>query len=135
MAEHFFAANDDLATDLPERDDRPAAQNWDSDRNGNPLARQWSGDYSWIVTVVPTTTAARKGLARNPEAFAYDVSVVVFYKRTLPEKRFGRHIPLTGQDDESKRSAIDGRPRARRRGQHFFKRPQWRRASLEGLAR
>ena len=50
-----------------------------------PLARKWTGDYSWIVTVVPTTNAARDGMARNPEGFAYDVSVVVFYKRVLPD--------------------------------------------------
>ena len=46
---------------------------------------QWTGDYSWIVSVVPTTNAARDGMARNPEGFAYDVSVVVFYKRVLPD--------------------------------------------------
>jgi hypothetical protein len=83
-AEHYFRGGDDLATDLPDRDDRPAAQNWDVDKNGTPLARQWTGDYSWLVTVVPTTNAALEGIARNPEGFAYDVSVVVFYKRVLP---------------------------------------------------
>jgi hypothetical protein len=85
MAEHFFRGNDDLTTDLPDRDDRPALQNWDVDANGKPLGRQWTGDYSWLVTVVPTTFAALEGMARNPESFAYDVSVVVFYKRALPE--------------------------------------------------
>jgi hypothetical protein len=84
-AGHYFRGSDDLTTDLPSRDDRPAAQNWDVDRNGVPLARQWTGDYSWLVTVVPTTNAARDGMARNPEGFAYDVSVVVFYKRVLPD--------------------------------------------------
>jgi hypothetical protein len=88
MAEHFFRGNDDLTTDLPERDDRPAQQNWDlADAGGGtmaPLARQWAGDYSWIVSVVPTTNAARDGMARNPEGHTYDVSVVVFYKRVLP---------------------------------------------------
>ncbi len=84
MAEHFFRGNDDLATDLPPRDDRPAIQNLGQFRAQTPLARQWTGDYSWIVTVVPTTNAARNGMARDPEGFAYDVSVVVFYKRVLP---------------------------------------------------
>jgi hypothetical protein len=86
-AEHYFRGNDELGTDLPARDDRPARQNWDiADSNGSPLplARQWQGDYSWLVTVVPTTNAARNGLARNPEGHSYDVSVVVFYKRVLP---------------------------------------------------
>jgi hypothetical protein len=90
-ADHYFRGSDDLATDLPERDDRPAEQLWEGlDQNGDgkidtPLAQQWSGDYSWIVTVVPTSHAALEGMARNPESFAYDVSVVVFYKRVLPE--------------------------------------------------
>jgi hypothetical protein len=89
MAEHYFRANDDLAADLPARDDRPARQNWDIVDGGSgntlPLARQWVGDYSWIVTVVPTTNAARNGLAQNPEGHTYDVSVVVFHKRPLPQ--------------------------------------------------
>jgi hypothetical protein len=88
MAEHLFRGTDELATEFPDRDDRPAAQNWDVLVNNSggsmPLARQWVGDYSWIVCVVPTTSAARDGMARNPESFAYDVSVVVFYKRPLP---------------------------------------------------
>ncbi|MEX2310525.1 MAG: hypothetical protein WD738_23360 [Pirellulales bacterium] len=88
MAEHYFRGHDDLATDFPQRDDRPAVQNWDRTTVGGtqmPLSRQWTGDYSWIVTVVPTTNAARDGMARNPEGHSYDVSVVVFYKRPLPD--------------------------------------------------
>jgi hypothetical protein len=89
MAEHYFRRSDDLSTELPDRDDRPVHQNWDYvenlDGSKSPLARQWTGDYSWIVTVAPTTNAARDGIARNPESHAYDVSVVVFHKRALPE--------------------------------------------------
>jgi hypothetical protein len=84
-AEHYFRGNDDLTTDLPDRDDRPASQNWDIDKNGTPLARQWKGDYTWLVTVLPTSNRALEGIGGNPEGFAYDVSVVVFYKRVLPE--------------------------------------------------
>lgn len=90
MAAHYFRGSDDLAYDFPSRDDRPAMQNWDFDdtnKNGKAdpgepaVARKWTGDYSWIVTVLPTTNAARNGMARNPESFTYDVSVVVFHKR------------------------------------------------------
>jgi hypothetical protein len=91
VAEHFFRGKDDLATEFPPRADHPAAQTWDRfDPDGTgpmglqPLSRQWTGDYSWIVSVVPTSNAARDALARSPESYAYDVSVVVFYKRTLP---------------------------------------------------
>ena len=48
------------------------------------MARSWAGDYSWIATVVPTTLAARNGIATSPGSFEYNVSVVVFYKRLLP---------------------------------------------------
>ena len=87
MAAHHFRGRDDLAFDLPDRDDRPAEQNWDitTDVNGTPipLARQWTGDYSWLATVVPSTSAARNAMATNPESYSYDVSVVVFYKRVM----------------------------------------------------
>lgn len=90
MASHIFRGSDDLTTDLPSRTDRPARQNWqaaDLDSDGfidDPLARSRIGDYSWIVSVVPTTNAARDALTSNPEGFSYDVSVVVFHKRVLP---------------------------------------------------
>jgi hypothetical protein len=87
MASHYFQGSDDLSTDLPDRDDQPALQTWEIATVANtkvPLARNWQGDYSWIVTVNPTTAAARDGMARDPESHAYDVSVVVFYKRVLP---------------------------------------------------
>jgi hypothetical protein len=85
LAESVARAADDLVSELPARDDRPASQKWDVDSaSGAPLARQWTGDYSWIATVTPPTNAARNGMAHNPEGFDYDVSVVVFYKRSLP---------------------------------------------------
>lgn len=89
VAEHYFRGSDDLTVDFPARDDRPGMQNWDTKVSNAgdtvPLARKWTGDYSWIVTVTPPTNAARDGMTTNPEGFAYDVSVVVFYKRLLPD--------------------------------------------------
>jgi hypothetical protein len=98
VAEHYFRGSDDLVTDFPDRDDRPASQNWEvlvANNVTHPMARQWTGDYSWIVCVVPTTYAARNGMAQNPESFSYDVSVVVFYKRSLPAVP-----PATGTDSD-----------------------------------
>src|SRR4051812_12681931 len=92
MAESLFRGNDDLSVELPTRDDRPGIQTWDVS-GSMPLARKWAGDYSWIVSVVPTTNAARDGMVRNPEGFAYDVSVGAFRKQTL-----ARGPPLTNQD-------------------------------------
>jgi Tfp pilus assembly protein PilV len=94
VAERMFSSNDDLATDLPEKGDQPATQsfrlasadlNGDGNNKNDPLARQSRGDYSWIISVTPDGTAARDALARNPESFDYEVSVVVFYKRVLPK--------------------------------------------------
>jgi Prokaryotic N-terminal methylation motif len=40
MASSYFRGDDDLATDLPARDDRPAKQIWEISTTGTPLARQ-----------------------------------------------------------------------------------------------
>ena len=77
-----FSSQDNLALELPDRDDLPARQNWLT-VGGVPLARQWRGDYSWIVTVVPPTSEARDALAYGGRGHDYDVSVVVFYKRRI----------------------------------------------------
>jgi hypothetical protein len=52
-----------------------------------PLNRQLTGDYSWLISVVPQSSEARNGLVTNPNSYAYDVSVVVFYKRVLPTEK------------------------------------------------
>jgi type II secretory pathway pseudopilin PulG len=83
MAELYFSGSDDLAYDFPQRADRPAMQKLESS-SGTALARKFTGDYSWIVTVAPSTADARDGMATNPEGYEYNVSVVVFYKRQLP---------------------------------------------------
>jgi hypothetical protein len=89
-AAELFSGHDDLTIDMPNRDDMPSTQNWetvDEDPgpgvNLVPLARQSRGDYSWIITVVPKTAGARNALASGGGGHAYDVSVVVFYKRRL----------------------------------------------------
>jgi len=88
VAERLFGSHDDLSIDLPDRDDMPSTQNWNVvyDSSGTPssVARQSRGDYSWFITVVPKTADARNALASGGSGQAYDVSVVVFYKRVLP---------------------------------------------------
>jgi hypothetical protein len=96
IADKLFSSSDDLAMDLPAARDKSSIQRWDisSDdlnNNGNskddPLARQSRGDYSWLVTVSPSTSEARDALGTDPSAYSYEVSVVVFYKRPLPRSR------------------------------------------------
>jgi hypothetical protein len=83
IAEKLFTSQDNLALDLPDRDDLPSIQRWDI-KAGAPLARQWTGDYSWIVTILPKTVGARNTLSGpKTNSYDYDVSVVVFYKRLI----------------------------------------------------
>lgn len=104
LADRMFSAWDDLAQELPQQQDRPAIQRWrmagadlngDGNATNDPLRRQSRGDYSWIVTVAPTTADARDALATDPSAHYYEVSVAVFYKRSLPATN-----PRTGTTDE-----------------------------------
>lgn len=87
-----FSTSDDLSMELPAGQSKPASQLWDlspMDLNSSGsnrddlLTRQARGDYSWIVTVSPTTSDARDALAVDPSGYSYEVSVVVFYKRPL----------------------------------------------------
>ena len=109
-AEHFFRGSDDLTVEFPARDDRPGIQAWDT-AGTSPMARKWTGDYSWIVTVSPTTNDARNGMATNPEGYAYDVSVVVFYKRPLPESADTLY-PTLGINNAAYLSAMGANERA-----------------------
>ena len=102
LADRLFSSNDDLAMDLPAARDKPSIQRLDIssvDLNGNgtstddPLTRQSRGDYSWIVTVSPTTAEARNALALDPSRASYEVSVAVFYKRIV-----GRNVPKDDAD-------------------------------------
>jgi len=92
-ANRLFSSRDDAAVELPGGADNPAEMRWQStlaDLSGSgsgaatPLARQSRGDYSWIVTVAPSSDKARDALATDPSAYEYNVSVVVFYKRVVP---------------------------------------------------
>jgi hypothetical protein len=89
IADQLFSTHDDLAMDIPAQASKPSTQRWeavDTDGDGKPdlpLARQSRGDYSWLITVSAPSIMARNALA-NPDfnSYDYDVSVVVFYKRT-----------------------------------------------------
>jgi hypothetical protein len=88
VAGRMLSTTDDLALELPDAQDQPAIQRWElANLSGpgtlDPLARQSRGDYSWIVTVAPTSADARDALATDPAAHNYEVSVVVFHKRPV----------------------------------------------------
>jgi len=95
VAETIFSLRDDLAVELPDEADRPGVQRWStSDPNNTPidptddllLARQYNGNYTWLATVVPTTSKALLGLQPANSSYgqySYDVSVVVFRKRDM----------------------------------------------------
>lgn len=85
MAETSFRLRDDLITQQPDAGDRPSVQRWRRDGSGNMLAREFTGDYSWLATVVPTRQTALLGLqpAANYRDEFYEVTSVVFYKRDI----------------------------------------------------
>jgi hypothetical protein len=72
MADAVFRAQDDLVFDLPTGDVQPAFQKFFTDANGNLTKRLSEGNYSWMLTLVPTVTRD-----------TYTASVAVFYQRNL----------------------------------------------------
>jgi len=95
VADILFRLRDDLVVEQPKQDDHPAIQRWEvADPNNTPndptddslLARQFQGNYSWLATIVPTSTAALAGLQPADSGYGqydYEVSVVVFRKRDI----------------------------------------------------
>ena len=87
VAETIFSLRDDLAIEEPDEDDRPVMQLWDWDQTTTPptpLARQYKGNYTWLATVVPTSTEALAALQPDDSGYGshlYEVSVVVFRRR------------------------------------------------------
>ncbi len=93
VAETIFRLRDDLAVELPERDDYPGILRWNT--NGTQLlTRQYQGNFSWLATVVPLTLDGREALQPAVrEHHPYEVSVVVFYKRVdAPQPETERQI-------------------------------------------
>jgi hypothetical protein len=86
VAERVFSSSDELALEVPTQSDRPSVQRLSTTVVAGstvPLARQSLGNYSWMITIVPTSSDARNALATTPSAYEYEVSVPVFYKRVV----------------------------------------------------
>jgi hypothetical protein len=108
VAESIFRLRDDLSASLPDQNDRPGIQRWETVDNNSPptpdypgddtpLARAYAGNYSWLATVVPVNAEALAGLqpadARHG-SFLYEVSVAVFRKREdVPSVESERILP------------------------------------------
>jgi hypothetical protein len=93
VAETVFNLQDDLVTELPKENDRPGIQRWRTDTLGTEdqsddtlLARAYSGNYSWLATVVPANNDALPALQPSHPMYGsamYEVAVAVFYKRVI----------------------------------------------------
>lgn len=97
VAETIFRLHDDVTNELPAENDRPGIQRWTAvDNNATPtpkdpsddtlLARAYTGNYSWLATVVPTSRESVQALQPTNSRFGsdlYEVSVAVFNKREL----------------------------------------------------
>jgi len=78
-----FSTSEDLALSLPNSGDEPALGLWEPLPGGLPATRQARGEYSWLITVSPDSSAARDSLVASPDAYPYEVSAVVFHKRIV----------------------------------------------------
>jgi hypothetical protein len=108
VAEMMCRLHDDLSVSMPTADNQPGIQNWRTDPKATPeftgddapLARQYTGSYSWLATIVPAVVTSDPTLwpmdSRMPNALRslqpadvsygnnlYDVSVAVFHKRQV----------------------------------------------------
>lgn len=84
---------DELSVAVPKNGDLPGQQLWKlADPNGTekdfsddlPLARQYSGNYSWLATIAPANTASVVALQPGHSDYgllAYEVSVALFSRR------------------------------------------------------
>jgi hypothetical protein len=113
LADRMFRSSDDLALDVPQVADQPSRQNlalFDLDSDGqadDPLARQSVGNYSWLATVLPSTTEAFLALAYGGAGHAYEVSVAVFYKRVLPSSLpTGTDMPIVAANERMARARV-----------------------------
>jgi hypothetical protein len=110
VAETIFRLRDDVTNELPAENDRPGIQRWTAvdSTGGTPnntpkdpsddtlLARSYTGNYSWLATVVPTSNDSLLALQPINSRFGsdlYEVSVAVFNKReVLPSAESERAI-------------------------------------------
>ncbi|MBX3424976.1 MAG: hypothetical protein KF688_04785 [Pirellulales bacterium] len=93
IAETTVTIRDELSVAVPKNGDLPGQQLWKlADPNGTekdfsddlPLARQYSGNYSWLATIAPANTASVVALQPGHSDYgllAYEVSVALFSRR------------------------------------------------------
>ena len=107
LAESLLSSHDDLVTESPGASNSVGIQQWESGASGT-LKRSWKGDYSWIVTICPSTHEAHNDIALDPSAHKYHVSVVVFYKRPVLTSRSQdpSRTDLTRDDVEKNRDNL-----------------------------
>jgi hypothetical protein len=141
VAEQLCRLRDDLANDTPDQDDHPGMQRWamqvvgapDKPDDGVadddlPLARSYAGSYSWLATIVPTSSNnsatvsdALQALQPNDSEYGnhrYEVSVAVFHKRvaepTAASERciaaslnIGGELVIHAEDSDDGAAAVD----------------------------
>ncbi|WP_145288131.1 type IV pilus modification PilV family protein [Pirellulimonas nuda] len=82
QAESICISSDDLALEVPDDPARPIQQRL-SVFGGVAVQRQSKGEFSWMLSVAPSSNVERNALALDPTAFDYEVSAVVFRGRQL----------------------------------------------------
>jgi hypothetical protein len=83
VAQQIFMSHDDTVfEENPIDPDAPAVSKWEVDGSGQPVRRQFTGDYSWLATLTPAY------FDLTPKApwvwpAEYHLSLVIFHKRNF----------------------------------------------------
>jgi hypothetical protein len=83
VAQQIFISRDETVFEENQVDpDAPAISKWELNASGQPMRRQYSGDFSWLATLTPVyfNLAPAGQWVWSAE---YHLSLVIFYKRNL----------------------------------------------------
>jgi hypothetical protein len=83
FAQQIFISRDETVFEENQVDpDAPAISKWELDASGQPMRRQYGGDFSWLATLTPVYFNLTPP-GQWVWSAEYHLSLVIFYKRNL----------------------------------------------------
>jgi hypothetical protein len=107
VAQQIFMSHDDTVfEENPVDPDAPAISKWEVDATGQPIRRQFTGDYSWLATLTP---AYFDITPRAPWVWPaeYHLSLAIFFKRNLIALADEQGVPYERQVPVKQQTAAD----------------------------
>jgi hypothetical protein len=107
VAQQIFMSHDDTVFEENAVDpDAPALSKWEADASGQPIRRQFTGDYSWLATLTPVY------FDLTPKApwvwpAEYHLSLAIFFKRNLRALANEQGVAYERQVPVKQQSAAD----------------------------